>query len=194
MVATILRAGGASFNVNFEHLRNYLRDPIVRRVAASVLSGIGRHGVTKPQFLDAPFLVVWNFTNACNLRCKHCYQRADKPAPNELSTEERLKIVGELAEKGVVSIAFSGGEPLMRRDFYEVAMEAKRRGMYIALATNGETDESGYSIARKLRMHPPSVYRSLKSAKENITKLRRFLKELEELEKKQANGNEPYAH
>jgi len=149
MVATILRAGGASFNVNFEQLRNYFSDPIVRRGVTSVLSGIGRHGVTKPQFLDAPFLVVWNYTDACNLRCKHCYQRADKPTPNEMVTEERLKIVGELAEAGVVSIAFSGGEPLMRQDFYEVAMEAKRKGMYVALATNGTLINRG--TARKLK-------------------------------------------
>lgn len=59
----------------------------------------------------------------------------------------------------------------------------------LKLKTRGE---SGYSIARKLRMHPPSVYRSLKSAKQNITKLRQFLNELDELEKKQANENEPH--
>ncbi len=149
MVSSILRISGATFNVDFERLRSYFKDPIVRRGVTSVLSGIGRYGVTKPQYLDAPFLIVWNYTNACNLRCKHCYQRADRPGPDELTTEERLKVVGELAEAGVVSIAFSGGEPLMRRDFYKVATEVRKRGIYIALATNGTFITR--RIARKLK-------------------------------------------
>ncbi|MFQ6080600.1 MAG: radical SAM protein [Candidatus Bathyarchaeia archaeon] len=149
MVSAILMVSGSFFDVDFEKLRGYFKDPIVRRGVVSVLSGIGRRGVTKPQFLDAPFLVVWNYTNACNLRCKHCYQRAERPGPNELSTREKLRVVSDLAEAGVVSIAFSGGEPLMSRDFYRVAAEAKKRGMYIALATNGTLISP--SVARRLK-------------------------------------------
>lgn len=81
--------------------------------------------------------MVWNYTNACNLRCIHCYQRADRPLSDELSTQERRAIVSELSEAGVVSMAFSGGEPLMRKDFLEVAKYAADRNMYVSLATNG---------------------------------------------------------
>ncbi|KPV65163.1 MAG: hypothetical protein AOA65_0421 [Candidatus Bathyarchaeota archaeon BA1] len=100
MVATILRLSGATFKVDLERLRSYFKDPTVRRGVVSVLSGIGMYGVTRPQYLGAPFLVVWNYTNACNLRCKHCYQRADRPTPNELTTKERLNVVRDLAEAG----------------------------------------------------------------------------------------------
>lgn len=145
----LLRLSGAMFGVKTQKLKKYFREPVVRRGLTSVLMGIGKYGVTKPQRLDAPFLVVWNYTNACNLRCKHCYQSARGPAPDELTTEEKLSVVNELADAGVVSVAFSGGEPLMGRDFYRVAREVAKKGMYVALATNGVliTQE----VARKLK-------------------------------------------
>lgn len=137
MISGLLRLGGAIFGVKTRKLQDYFREPVVRRGLASVLMGIGRYGVTTPQRLNAPFLVVWNYTNACNLRCKHCYQDAKRPAPDELTTREKLRVVDELADAGVVSIAFSGGEPLMGRDFYRVSHQVAKKGMYVALATNG---------------------------------------------------------
>lgn len=138
LVKMLLKTGGAIFRVNEEsQLKEYFKDPATRRGLLSVLRGIAKYGITKPQLLDAPFLVVWNFTNACNLNCRHCYQRAGKPSFYELTTEEKLWAVEKMAEAGVVSIAFSGGEPLVSRDFYEVASRAKEEGMHVALATNG---------------------------------------------------------
>ena len=137
LIEIILSAGCKAFSADANALREYLEDPIVRRGVASVLSGIATHGITKPQLLKAPFLVVWNLTNMCNLRCKHCYQLAGVPAPDELTLEEKLKVVNELADAGVVSIAFSGGEPLMHPDFFSVVKEVRRREMHAAVATNG---------------------------------------------------------
>jgi len=102
-----------------------------------VLSSIGLYGVTRPQLLKAPFLVVWNFTNACNLRCKHCYQNAGERLANELSTKEKIAVVNELADAGVVAIAFSGGEPLASPEFFDIAKMVRDKGLYVALATNG---------------------------------------------------------
>ncbi len=132
-----------------EGFKEYLARPSVRRAVVSILKGIVKYGVTTPQMLDAPFLVVWNFTNMCNLRCRHCYQRADKPLPNELSLEEKINLVKQLDEADVASIAFSGGEPLIHPHFLRVAFEAHRRGMYVAVATNGMviTDE----MAKKMK-------------------------------------------
>lgn len=138
LVKMLLKTGGAIFGVKEEgQLKEYFKDPITRRGLLSVLRGIAKYGLTKPQLLDAPFLVVWNFTNDCNLNCRHCYQRAGKPTLDELTTKEKLRAVEEIAEAGVVSIAFSGGEPLVSRDFYEVASRTKEEGMHVALATNG---------------------------------------------------------
>jgi len=149
LIGMLLSAGCKAFGANVNALREYLGDPIVRRGVASVLSGIAEYGITKPQLLKAPFLVVWNLTNMCNLKCKHCYQRAGIPVPDELTLEEKLKVVNELADSGVVSIAFSGGEPLMHPDFFPVAKEVRRREMHAAVATNGTLITK--AIARRLK-------------------------------------------
>jgi len=137
LVKTVLAMGCQTFGSNVDSIREYLRDPVVRRAVATVLSSIGLYGVTQPQLLKAPFLVVWNLTNACNLRCRHCYQNAGKRLPDELSLREKLGVIRELADAGVVSIAFSGGEPLMSPDFFELAKAVRDHGMHVALATNG---------------------------------------------------------
>ncbi len=125
------------FSVKSENLAKYLQDPTTRRGVSSVLKGIAIYGVTKPQLLNAPFLVVWNLTNMCNLRCRHCYQQAGGVLKNELSLEEKFKTVDELASAGVVAIAFSGGEPLMHPDFFPTARRAREKGLYVSVATNG---------------------------------------------------------
>ncbi len=106
-----------------------------------VLEGITKYGITVPQRLAGPFLIVWNFTNMCNFRCKHCYQRADKPLPSELSLEEKLNLVDQLDKAGgVAAVAISGGEPTIHPDFYRVVKElASRGGIHTSVATNGWT-------------------------------------------------------
>lgn len=116
---------------------------------ANVLRSLAEHGVTRPQILSAPFLVVWNLTNACNLRCLHCYQAAGKPLPDELSLEEKRAVIDELDNEDVVVIAFSGGEPLMARDFFQTASYASAKGMYVSVATNGTLLTP--SMVRKLK-------------------------------------------
>ncbi len=69
----------------------------------------------------------------------HCYQNAGRPLPNELTLEEKLRVVKELDEAGVPAIALSGGEPTVHKDFWPVLAEINRRGFYSAIATNGTT-------------------------------------------------------
>ncbi len=126
------------FGIKEETIRNYLKDSYMRKGFANIIYGIAKYGVTKPQRLPAPFMVVWNFTKQCNLRCKHCYANAGPlPAPDELSLEERFKVIDELDEAGVAAISFSGGEPLINKDFWKVAEYAHKKGFYISIATNG---------------------------------------------------------
>lgn len=83
-------------------------------------------------------VVVWNVTRNCNLRCKHCYASAgDKKLPDELSTKQGKKIIRDLAECKVPVLLFSGGEPLMRPDFFELAAYAVKLGIRCVLSTNG---------------------------------------------------------
>ncbi|RLE58970.1 MAG: radical SAM/SPASM domain-containing protein [Thermoprotei archaeon] len=114
-----------------------LKDPRIRRGIWVVLEGIARYGVTVPQKLSAPFLIVWNFTNMCNFRCLHCYQRASAPLPTELSLEEKLRVIDQLDRAGVAAVALSGGEPTLHPDFLRVVSELASRGIYTSLATNG---------------------------------------------------------
>ncbi len=78
IIGLAVNLGCAAFNLDLEEARNAIKVPYFKKGLLNILSGIGNYGVTKPQRIPAPFLAVWNYTNACNLRCKHCYQRADK--------------------------------------------------------------------------------------------------------------------
>lgn len=109
-----------------------------RRALVNTIRSIGRFGLTHPQKFTAPLMVVWNYTNLCNLECIHCYQDAEhKPLPDELSFEEKIDVVDQMADSDVVLLAFSGGEPLMREDFWDVAKHAHDRKLHLTVATNG---------------------------------------------------------
>jgi radical SAM protein with 4Fe4S-binding SPASM domain len=124
-------------HVSSESLGKALETPYWRKGITATLKGIAYFGANKPITTGAPLFVVWNFTNRCNLRCKHCYQNAGQFLANELNTNEALNVVKDLSESDVSSIAFSGGEPLLRQDFFKVASYAKDSGMYVSVATNG---------------------------------------------------------
>ena len=137
MLKLVIKAATAYFNGEEEEVEQALKDPAVRRGLALVLEGLALYGVTVPQKLPAPFLIVWNFTNACNLRCAHCYQRAGRPLLTELSLKEKLDVVKQLDQAGVAAVAFSGGEPTIHPHFPTALKAAVDAGMYTALATNG---------------------------------------------------------
>ncbi|APV45109.1 radical SAM additional 4Fe4S-binding SPASM domain-containing protein [Dehalogenimonas formicexedens] len=83
-------------------------------------------------------VVVWNSTRACNLKCVHCYASAtEKPAANEMTTVEARSFIQDIAAFGAPVILFSGGEPLLRPDFLELAEHAASQGLRVALSTNG---------------------------------------------------------
>lgn len=89
------------------------------------------------QPLEPPALVSWNLTAACNLSCPHCYLGAGRARRDELGTREALDLVDELATLGTEMLVLTGGEPLLRRDLYEIARRASDRGMLVVLGTNG---------------------------------------------------------
>lgn len=137
VVSYILENLVGKLSISREALKSNLREPMWRKGLASVLEGIAEYGPRKPFTAYAPFLIVWNFTYVCNLRCKHCYLDAGLLRRDELSTEEALLAVDKMADAGVAYIALSGGEPLMRRDIFIVAKRIMDREMAFSLATNG---------------------------------------------------------
>ena len=83
-------------------------------------------------------LVVWNVTNRCNLACKHCYIRAEDHAyGEELTTEEARAFIEDIGAMGCPVLLFSGGEPTVREDIYELAKVAKYLGVRPVLSSNG---------------------------------------------------------
>ena len=136
-ICAFVELGRMSFHVDRGKMQDYFSQQVTRRGLSNIIKSVAEYGISKPLKLQAPFLVVWNYTDACNLRCKHCYQGAGKMSKDELSLDERLNIVDQLADNDVVAIAFSGGEALLRDDFWEVARYASNKGLYLSLATNG---------------------------------------------------------
>lgn len=97
-------------------------------------------------------VVSWNYTRTCNLKCKHCYSSSEAKAyDNEMTTAEAKAFIDDLADFKVPVILFSGGEPLIREDFFELAAYAKDKGIRSTLSTNGTliTPE----VARKIKDH-----------------------------------------
>ncbi|MEM3727067.1 MAG: radical SAM protein [Candidatus Bathyarchaeia archaeon] len=135
ILSLILKIGRRTFNVSEEEMKKTFADSYWRRGLSSVVKGLGLFGVTKPFTPGAPFQVVWEITNSCNLRCKHCSANAGAGI-NELNTEEALKAIDKLDRFGITILAFSGGEPFMRRDFLKLAKYASGKGIYVAVATN----------------------------------------------------------
>ena len=83
-------------------------------------------------------VVVWNSTKTCNLKCMHCYMKSDaKKYSDELTTDEAKKFIDDLAAFHVPVLLFSGGEPLIRPDFFELADYAAKAGVRPTLSTNG---------------------------------------------------------
>ncbi|MGD0597366.1 MAG: radical SAM protein [Sedimentisphaerales bacterium] len=83
-------------------------------------------------------IVVYNCTSRCNLRCLHCYAASDSARRDvELSTAQAKKLLADLVEANAPVVLFSGGEPLLRPDLFELLAEAKRIGLRTVISTNG---------------------------------------------------------
>lgn len=84
-------------------------------------------------FAAAPFLVIWETTQACALACRHCRASA-RPwrDPLELTTEEGKRVISEVAAMGTPLIVLSGGDPVNRPDLPELIRHAKSAGLRVA--------------------------------------------------------------
>lgn len=83
-------------------------------------------------------LVAWEMTQACNLACVHCRANAcTEPSPEELTSDEGRALIDGIAKVGKPILIMTGGEPLMRPDFFHLARYAMDAGLRAVLATNG---------------------------------------------------------
>jgi radical SAM protein with 4Fe4S-binding SPASM domain len=89
-------------------------------------------------FEGFPLHIGWELTLACNLCCSHCASSAGLPRPNELTTEEALSICDQFPDLLVQQVDFTGGEPLLRRDWLDIALHLKDLGIPTNMVTNGQ--------------------------------------------------------
>ena len=95
-----------------------------------------RDGLLKAlDFDNAPFTIAWELTRACAYACQHCRAEAQpRRDPQELDTQDALRLIDQLAGFGTHPIlVLTGGDPLMRRDLFEIASHATERGLRVAL-------------------------------------------------------------
>ena len=118
----------------------------------------------------APLYIAWETTHRCNATCIHCYTNSgpDVNCDNELSTEKALDVIDQLADSGLMVLAFSGGEPMLRKDWLILAEHAKKHGLAVNIGTNGssintqtanELKEVGvHSVTVSLDSHIPEIH------------------------------------
>ena len=95
---------------------------------------------------------VWEMTAACNLRCIHCHASGGAPAPDELTTTEAKHLFDQLAEMDEFRMmAFTGGEPLVRDDLFELLAYSQSLGFTNTMATNATLIDD--AVARRLRRY-----------------------------------------
>ena len=93
------------------------------------------HYTTK--VLSAPLSILWDITYACNLECKHCLVSAGNQLDEEMDLEEIKHIFNQIVEMKVFDVCFLGGEPLMRKDFFQILEYASESNISVTFSTNG---------------------------------------------------------
>lgn len=115
-----------------------------------------------------PLKVFWDITEACNARCIHCFTNAGEKASDELTTKQVFSVIDDLVRNGIMSVAFSGGEPLIRDDFIDILQYSSDKGMSISFTTNGVL-LSLDKIIKIIELHLKSVTISLDGFSQEIS-------------------------
>ncbi|OGW32189.1 MAG: GeoRSP system radical SAM/SPASM protein [Nitrospirae bacterium GWC2_42_7] len=84
---------------------------------------------------SSPLTINWAITNKCNFGCRHCYSRTD--TAEELDLEALCDLIKKASDAKVFSINFGGGEPLLRKDIYDIAKFASGLGLIVSMNSNG---------------------------------------------------------
>lgn len=134
-VADLTRIVVEAQRISYEEARNTVAQLIRRVEEASFVADTREVRETDDQ--RNYLLVDLNLTNECNLRCLYCYADAGGPLESEMSTDEVIHLLDRLVVLSPTVIAFTGGEPLLRKDLFEIAPYATEIGLPTSLVTNG---------------------------------------------------------
>lgn len=128
--------------VKWDHFGSWL----FRHSIKSLPVAAGAYGMGCIGFPAHP---AWEVTGACNLRCIHCHATSGKPAPDELTTDEAKRFIDELARADEFRmLVYTGGEPLVRPDIFELFEHSRKAGFANVIATNATLIDD--AMARQL--------------------------------------------
>ncbi|HEY5999995.1 MAG TPA: radical SAM protein [bacterium] len=140
MAFRYLPTASAAFNTGYRALRMYLSNHSLRAWAAA-----GAHHARRLRGEPCPTFATVAVTYRCQCRCEHCYSDSPaRPRENELTTEEARRVLREIRGLGAMIVHFSGGEPLLREDLFELVAYARSLGLLTRVNSNGLllTDEN----------------------------------------------------
>ena len=155
------------------------------------LINLSEHNVELWKKNRVPLSVTFEITPRCNFRCIHCYLGHHRDEIQELSTEQIKYILDELSENGTLFVTFTGGECMLRKDFPELYMYAKRKGFMVCVFTNAFTLNS--ELFRLFEEYPPffvdvSLYGASNETYKTVTGVSngfdRVIENLKELKKR----------
>jgi mycofactocin radical SAM maturase len=101
---------------------------------------VGAEEVMRDRFergLAAPICLTWELTYACNLACTHCLSSSGRRDPHELRTDEAKALIDEIAAMQIFYVNIGGGEPMIRRDFFDLVEHAVGQKVGVKFSTNG---------------------------------------------------------
>jgi Y-X(10)_GDL-associated radical SAM protein len=101
------------------------------------MAGPARYLSSRDRASFVPVHAVWEITLACDLKCHHCGSRAGKRRPDELTTDECLDLVRQLARMGTREVTLIGGEAYLRRDWLKIIREIRDQGMDCTMQSGG---------------------------------------------------------
>lgn len=115
---------------------------------------------------------LFEITPRCNFRCVHCYVGSDRKLSDALSYGDVIRVLDILHDNGILFLTFSGGDPLIRRDFKDIYIYAKKKGFMVDILTNATmlTED----LVEMLKEYPPilvdiSIYGTSNETYEKIT-------------------------
>ena len=113
----------------------------------------------------APFTMAWEITRSCPLRCLHCRAVAQtRRHPEELTTEEGVSLINQAAEMGVQVFVITGGDPLARRDVFELIAAGNKAGLHVGFSPSVTPRLTRDALARAIKAGARTVHLSLDGA------------------------------
>lgn len=143
-ILEMLDSNNSNYMNNIKYIeKNMEKNDILEVVRELIENGIISLNVERykqdsvpENYLSAPFRVFYDITYKCNLRCKHCFTSSGVERTEELTTDEKLKLVEQLAELGVERVSIAGGEPFASKDIYKFVQKCNRENIDVSISTN----------------------------------------------------------